>query len=38
MGMWNLCRIGLIQLYPADWGSKAHGIMEFDDLDTSAME
>jgi len=25
-------------VYPADWGSKAHGIMEFDDLDTSAME
>ena len=25
-------------VYPQLWGSKAHGIMEFDDLDTSAME
>jgi putative transposase len=25
-------------VYPPDWGSKSRGIMEFDDLDTSAME
>ena len=25
-------------VYPPDWGSKAHGVMELDDLDTFAME
>jgi putative transposase len=25
-------------IYPPDWGSKTHGVMEFHDLDTSAME
>jgi len=25
-------------VYPPDWGSKVDGTMEFDDLDTSAME
>jgi len=25
-------------VYPPDWGSKAHGVMEFDDLDTSDMK
>jgi putative transposase len=25
-------------VYPPDWGSKVHGVMEFDDLDITAME